>query len=282
MAPENLRVVIEEGDGAGGPRTKACTILTSGNARCSSIGVACSMRTPISRSGHVECGRRRGGCQQCSRPHDAPRAGRELGGREGRRGGAPEGRRDSCAGFSGGVGMVMTEVSSISVISALAPVSPVSTPPAQGHTRVDGGKKMLTRRDILQQAEERPPSWQRRRPGGWYALMQRARQSWSYGTRLLWRRKSIRSYRSSAMLTPSRRASRRTRLTIPLLVARNLPKLVASLEPGIPRISPDWLRLCATLSLAGSPPGSNGRGREDAESPGWSLPVLSEHGHVQG
>ena len=51
--------------------------------------------------------------------------------------------------------------------------------------------------------------------GGWCAVpMRRARRSWSYGIRPLWRRRSTRSCRSSAMPTPSRQGSRRARSTI--------------------------------------------------------------------
>ena len=62
-----------------------------------------------------------------------------------------------------------------------------------------------------------------------------------------------------------------------------LPKLVATLEAGNP---PDITRLdsgCrAALSLAGPPPGRDGPGREDAASPGRSLPGLRQHSYASG
>ena len=52
MAPENLRVVIEEGDGRWGPRTKACTILTSETPGVPALAWHARRWTPIPRSGH--------------------------------------------------------------------------------------------------------------------------------------------------------------------------------------------------------------------------------------
>ena len=120
MAPENLRVMIEEGDGRWGPPYKG-------------MYDSDFWKRPVFQHwrGMLERGRqfaspgtrippRRGVATYVHWPHDAPGAGGELGGREGGRGGAQEGRGDLCPA-SGGVGGAVTD--SLTCSSALPPVS---------------------------------------------------------------------------------------------------------------------------------------------------------------
>ena len=81
MAPENLRVMIEEGDGRWGPPLQGHVRLRVLEA----AGVPALARhagawTPVPASRHHECRLRRGARHLRHRPHDAPGAGGELGG----------------------------------------------------------------------------------------------------------------------------------------------------------------------------------------------------------
>ena len=98
MAPENLRVMIEEGDGRWGPPYKDMY-----DSDFWKRPVFQHWRVMLERGRQFACARdhecrlRRGARHLRPRPHDAPGAGRELGGREGGRGSAQEGGGDLCA-----------------------------------------------------------------------------------------------------------------------------------------------------------------------------------------
>ncbi len=95
MAPENLKVMIEEGDGRWGPPYKGMY-----DSAFWKRPVFQHWRGMLERgrqfavSRDHECRLWRGARHLHHRPHDAPGAGRELARREGGRGGAQEGRRD--------------------------------------------------------------------------------------------------------------------------------------------------------------------------------------------
>ena len=95
MAPENLRVMIEEGDGRWGPPYKGMydsdfwkrPVFTHWRGMLET-------RPPSRLPRHGASRRRRGDAHLRAWPHDAPGAGGELGGREGRGGSTQEGRGD--------------------------------------------------------------------------------------------------------------------------------------------------------------------------------------------
>ena len=110
MAPENLRVMIEEGDGRWGPPYKGMydsdfwkrPVFQHWHAMLERGRQFASPGTMNAASGEVLATIR-------PRPHDPAGAGRELGGREGGRRGAQEGGGDLCA-VSGGIGDAVTEI----------------------------------------------------------------------------------------------------------------------------------------------------------------------------
>ena len=125
MAPENLRVMIEEGDGRWGPPYKGMY-----DSDFWKRPVFQHWRVMLERGRQFaspwyhECRLRRGARHLRPRPYDAPGAGRELGGREGGRGGAQEGGRDLCAA-SGSVGAQVHGAAGarVRVIASCSPLS---------------------------------------------------------------------------------------------------------------------------------------------------------------
>ena len=94
MDPENLRIVMEEGGGRWGPPFQGCTTVAFWQSPKFQHWRVMLERGRQFASPGTMSGVWRGTHHQRPRPYDAPRAGGQLGGREGRRRGTQQGGGD--------------------------------------------------------------------------------------------------------------------------------------------------------------------------------------------